>query len=106
VRFLVGQLVHSGRLQAKDADRVVCQVLHRELLGSTGVGRGFALPHSKSDVVGELLGVAGRSAVPVHWPGAIDAAPVRVVYLLVTPAAEPHASLRALEVVARHFREK
>ena len=104
VTFLVGQLVQSGRLQPENADRVVCQVLQRESQGSTGVGRGFALPHSKSDVVGEVLGVVGRSAVPVTWPGAVDAEPVRVVCLLVTPASEPRASMRALEAVARHLR--
>lgn len=104
VKFLVAQLVETGRLQPGAADRVVCQVLHRESLGSTGIGTGFALPHSKSDMVGEVLGIVGRSATPVHWPDAIDAQPVRVVCLLVTPAAEPGTSLRVLEAVARRMR--
>jgi nitrogen PTS system EIIA component len=96
VRFLVGQLVQSKRLAPENADRVVCQVLHRESLGSTGIGRGFALPHNKSDVVGEVLGIIGRSAVPITWPDSFDGVPVRVVCLLVTPACEPGASMRAL----------
>ena len=104
MQFLVGRLVQSGRLPPGNADRVVCQVLRRESLGSTGVGRGFALPHSESDVVGEVLGVVGRSAVPVTWPGAVDAEPVRTVCLLVTPAFDPGASMRALEAVVRQIR--
>jgi PTS system fructose-specific IIA component/PTS system nitrogen regulatory IIA component len=104
VRFLVGQLVQSGRLQPEKADRVVCQVLHRESLSSTGLGRGFALPHSKSEVVAEVLGIVGRSTAPVVWPGAMDTEPVRVVCLLVTPAFEPEASLRALQAVVRQLR--
>src|SRR5262245_26589747 len=106
VKFLVDQLVQSGRVQAEKAGRVVCQVLHRESLGSTGVGRGFALPHSKSDVVNEVLGIVGRSTVPVAWPAALDAEPVHVVCLLITPAGEPGASMRALEAVARKMRGK
>jgi mannitol/fructose-specific phosphotransferase system IIA component (Ntr-type) len=101
VTFLVGQLAQSGRLQQEDADRVVCQVLNRESLGSTAIGRGVALPHSKSDAVDQVLGVVGRSAVPVPWPGAWDDEPVRVVCLLVTPAAEPGASMQALTAAAR-----
>jgi 2-O-A-mannosyl-D-glycerate-specific PTS system IIC component len=97
VRFLVGQLVHSGRLRPEHADRVVCQVLHRESQGSTAIGRGFALPHSKSDVVGEVLGIVGQSAVPVDWPKDAGVDHVRVVCVLVTPASEPQAGLRALE---------
>jgi len=104
VKFLVGQLVQSGRLRPEDADRVVCQVLHRESLGSTVIGRGFALPHSKSDVVGEVLGIVGRSAVPVRWNDELAAEPVRVVCLLVTPAFEPGVSLRALERLSRQMR--
>jgi mannitol/fructose-specific phosphotransferase system IIA component (Ntr-type) len=106
VKFLVGQLVQSGRLRSEDADRVVCQILHRESLGSTGIGHGFALPHSKSDVVGEVLGIVGRSATPVNWPGTVDTEPVRVVCLLVPPASEPTAYLRALEAVVRQIRGK
>jgi mannitol/fructose-specific phosphotransferase system IIA component (Ntr-type) len=104
VRFLIGQLVHSGRLRPEDADQVVCQVLHRESLGSTAIGRGFALPHSKSDVVGEVVGIVGQSAVPVTWPGAVDVEHVRVVCLLITPAFEPEASIRALEAVSRQMK--
>ena len=101
VRFLVGQLVHSGRLQPMHADRVVCQVLQRESRFSTAVGGGFALPHTKSDVVSEVLGIVGRSTVALTWPGALDAQPVRMVWLLVTPESAPDASRRALQAVAR-----
>jgi mannitol/fructose-specific phosphotransferase system IIA component (Ntr-type) len=105
VKFLVNELVRLGRLRPENAARVTSQVVHRESLGSTGVGRGVALPHSKSNEVGEVLGVVGRSAVPVPWPGAMDEEPVRVVCLLITPASEPDASFRALEAAARQLRQ-
>ena len=48
IQFLVEHLVESGRLEPEHAARVRSQLLHREALGSTGVGRGIAIPHSKS----------------------------------------------------------
>jgi PTS system nitrogen regulatory IIA component len=104
VHFLVRWLVRSGRLQPGQADRVTCQVLHRESLGSTGIGRGIAVPHALSDAVGQVLGVAGRAAEPLAWPGASDSVPVRVVCLLVMPVSAPGASLRALEAAVRLLR--
>lgn len=106
VKFLVSQLVQSRRLRPEHADRVVCQVLHRESLGSTNIGRGFAIPHSKSDVVGEVLGIVGHSAVPVTWTGGMDAEAVRVVCLLVAPTFEPGTFLRALETLSRQMRSE
>lgn len=100
VRFLVECLVQSGRLQPMHADRVVRRVLHREAIASTGVGSGFAVPHSKSDAVSEVLGIVGRSTVALTWPGAADAQPVRVVCLLITPESAPGKSLQALQAVA------
>ena len=44
VKFLVEQLVQSGRLEAGHTARVCCQVLHRESQGSTVIGPGIALP--------------------------------------------------------------
>ena len=104
VRFLVGQLVQSGRLAPERAETVTRQVLRRESHGSTGIGRGIAVPHARSDAVAEVLGVVGRAEPPVAWPGAADAAPVRVVCLLVTPASDPRECLRALEAAVRRLR--
>jgi mannitol/fructose-specific phosphotransferase system IIA component (Ntr-type) len=104
VTFLVGQMVASGRLSAESIDRVVAQVLRREAVGSTGVGHAVAVPHAKSDAVSEVLGIVGRLPAPLAWPGAVDDQPVRVVCLLITPASDPGASLRALEAVARRLR--
>ena len=53
IKFLVDHLVQTGRLPAEQAARVTSQVLRRESLGSTGIGRGIAIPHAKSDVVSE-----------------------------------------------------
>ncbi len=104
VRFLVGHLVEGGSLAAEHAARVIDQILRRESLGSTAIGGGVAVPHSKSEFVFQVLGLIGRTAEPVKWPGAVDGVPVRLACLLVTPATDPGASLRALEAVVRRLR--
>lgn len=101
ITYLVGQLVQSGRLRAEDAARVCGQVLHRESQGSTAIGGGVALPHSKSDAVGAVSGVVGRAADPIPWRrGPIEEA-VQLVCLLVTPRSEPAKFLRAIEDLSR-----
>jgi len=59
----------------------------RELLGSTGVGRGIAIPHCRSLVVPRVRVAYGRMATPLPW-GAPDGEPVRHVFLIVAPPVE------------------
>lgn len=59
----------------------------RELLGSTGVGRGIAIPHCRSLVVPRVRLAYGRLAAPLNW-GAPDAIAVRHVFLIVAPPVE------------------
>ncbi len=104
VAYLVEQLVKAGHIQAAYAHRVLFEVLKRESQGSTGIGRGFAIPHTKSNFVSQVVGIVGQSGVPIPWPGTLDGEPVRGVCLLVTPTAAPGSCLRALEAVSRRMR--
>lgn len=103
--LLVQQLVLSGRIQPEHVDRFISQILRREILGSTGVGRGVALPHSKSDVIGDVVGVIARLANPIIWPGALDGQPVGIICLWATPASDPEAAIRVLQTIARQIRD-
>lgn len=58
----------------------------REAIGSTGVGQGIAIPHSRSLVVDRLEVVVGRSREGVEFD-AIDGKPVHLFFLIVAP---PH----------------
>lgn len=59
----------------------------REILGSTGVGRGVAIPHCRSLVVPRVRLAYGRLAAPLDW-GAPDSEAVRHVFLIVAPPVE------------------
>jgi PTS system nitrogen regulatory IIA component len=105
VRFLTNWLVQNGQLPAHELEPVVARILRREQLGSSGgIGRGAAIPHTNSTALNAPVLVAGRLAAPVDW-AAVDERPVRIVVLLVSPAANRGVALQALETVARRLRE-
>ena len=104
IKYLVDQLAQSGRLRPADAGRVCGELLHRESLGSTAIGGGLALPHSKSDAVSDVSGVVGRAAEPIRWPRGPGEEAVRLVCLLVTPTSDPGTFLRAMEDLSRRVR--
>ncbi|MGE0443377.1 MAG: PTS sugar transporter subunit IIA [Gemmatimonadales bacterium] len=60
---------------------------HREESGSTGIGRGVAVPHCRTPLVKRLRVLYGRRLGGVDW-GAIDGAPVEHFFLLVAPPME------------------
>lgn len=95
IRFLVGELVRQGRVTAEHAERAICQVVNREHQGSTALGNGVAMPHSKSEV-GCVIGIVGRSRFTLPWQGP-DGAPVHEVCLLLTPVDQPQRALQALK---------
>ena len=56
IRELVGNLVNAGQINADDAEGIVGAIMKREELGSTGIGRGIAVPHTKHPCVDKLVG--------------------------------------------------
>jgi PTS system fructose-specific IIA component/PTS system nitrogen regulatory IIA component len=103
VRFLVGWLVAAGRLPADELEPAVRQIMRREELGSTGVGRGLAIPHAASPAIDKPAAVVGRLAEPLDW-AAGDGERVGLVALVIGPGSGAPATLRALEEAVRRLR--
>jgi PTS system nitrogen regulatory IIA component len=103
ITFLVGALARAGGLPGVDTAALIGQLLKREEVGSTGIGRGLALPHTATDAVGQVVGAVGRARDGIRWDGSFDELPVRHVCLLLTPAACPRTTLLAQERVVRHL---
>ena len=70
----------------------------RETLGSTGVGRGIAIPHCRAPIIPALRLAFGRVAAGLSY-GAIDGQPVHFLFLIVAPPTE--ASNEYLPVLGR-----
>jgi PTS system fructose-specific IIA component/PTS system nitrogen regulatory IIA component len=78
--------------------------MKREELGSTGIGRGVAVPHTKHPSVERLVGTVGISRNGVEF-SSLDGEPVQIFFLLVSPPDRPGDHLRALENISRQLRD-
>ena len=56
IRELTLALQAAGRIKESEVDGIVKAVMKREELGSTGIGRGVAVPHTKHPSVDRLVG--------------------------------------------------
>lgn len=74
-------------LDAKSEETLLRVLIRREQLGSTGMGRGIAIPHCRSLVVHRLRMSYARLATPLAWES-LDGAPVRHIFLIVAPPNE------------------
>jgi PTS system nitrogen regulatory IIA component len=75
-------------------------LLERESLGSTGIGDGVAIPHGKLRRVSDMVVAFGRSRTGVDFQS-LDAKPVFLFFLLVTPESKPGDHLKALARISR-----
>lgn len=103
IREMVGALHAANHLQAADVDGVVQAVLRREAVGTTGIGRHIAIPHSRHAAVRDLIGTLALAPAGLPFDS-LDGEDVYVFVLLVSPQDRPGDHLRALEVVVRAMR--
>ncbi len=104
IREMVESLRAAGQFRGADIEDVIRAILKRELLGSTGIGRGVAIPHTKHNGVERLLGTVAVSRAGVPFES-LDGEPVYVFVLLISPQDRPGDHLRALENVSRCLRD-
>lgn len=105
IREMVGSLHRAGRLADNDMESVIRLILGREELGSTGIGQGVAVPHTRHPTLQGLIGTVALSRRGVDF-AALDGEPVDIFFLLVSPHNQPGAHLRALENISRHLKDE
>src|SRR5438270_6411038 len=84
---VVKELISLLGLDEKSEGMLFKMLKRRENLGSTGIGRGIAIPHCRSLVVSKLRVAFGRKASGVDFK-AIDDKPVNFFFLIVAPPLE------------------
>jgi len=86
-------------------ERVIFDVLlQREKLGTTGIGRGIAIPHGKMQDLERLHGIFARLPKPIDFD-AIDEQPVDLIFLLLAPETAGADHLKALARISRLLRD-
>ena len=84
-------------------EKIASYLVKREDLGSTGIGRGVAIPHARLPDLQRPYGLLAKLKQPVEFD-AIDGQPVDIVFVLLLPAAAENEALAALALVARALR--
>jgi mannitol/fructose-specific phosphotransferase system IIA component (Ntr-type) len=72
----------------------------REQTRSTGIGAGIAIPHGKCKAVKELVMAVGIAHDPIDF-ASIDAKPVSIIFLLVSPSDQTGPHIQALARISR-----
>lgn len=100
---LVDVLVAAKRVENRD--NVIEAVMKRENLGSTGLEKGIAVPHAKTDQVSKLTLAIGISFKGVEF-NAIDGKPSKVFFLMLASPDQSGPHIEALSEIARMTRSE
>lgn len=105
IQEMVAGLKNSGTIKPEDEAGIVAAILKREELGSTGIGNGVAVPHTKHPSVDRLVATVALSKEGVDF-ASLDGESVYILFLLVSPPDRPGDHLRGLENISRHLRNQ
>lgn len=103
IEELVDMLDKKGLILDKKV--TIESLMEREELGSTGVGQGIAIPHSKTKGVKELIAAFGVSKAGVNF-NALDGENVYIFFLLLAPEGAAGLMLKALARVSNFLKNK
>ena len=93
-----------------DLEKVSSTIFEREKLVSTGVGKGFAIPHGKTDSIEDVVAAFAITKEPIDFDS-IDGEPVRFIFLLIGKENLLNTHIKLLSRISRlmnkdEFREK
>ncbi|MEM7263860.1 MAG: PTS sugar transporter subunit IIA [Planctomycetota bacterium] len=106
IRELIATLVSGGQIEESSTADAEAAVEEREQQGSTGIGRGLAIPHAKScSFLSGIVGVFGRSAEGIEY-NSVDGEPVRVLFLILSGSDHGDDHVAALRRIAQLGRDE
>lgn len=102
IREMVEALANAGALSPDDVESVARAIIKRENEGSTGFGKGVAVPHVKHPAVKKMVATLGKASAGVDFM-ALDRAPVYIIVMLISPSDQPNEHLAAMETIFKHL---
>jgi fructose-specific phosphotransferase system IIA component len=108
IRRIIDLAAKSNKIL--DIEKVSQTIFEREKLVSTGVGKGFAIPHGKTDSISDVVAAFAVTKEPIDFDS-IDGEPVRFIFLLVGKENLLNTHIKLLSRISRlmnkdEFREK
>ncbi len=79
--FVEGKFIRNPEI-------VLQMVRQREKLGSTGIGKGVAIPHGRTAAASDVIIAFGRTDTPVDFD-AVDKKPVNLFFMVIAPPNDP-----------------
>lgn len=105
IRELIHSLAEHGALSPEHTEALVRATIAREREGSTGFGKGVAVPHIKHQCLEGMVATIGRSSKGIDF-AALDRAPVYTVVMLLSPTTKPEEHLAAMERIFRYLQRE
>lgn len=103
IRLMVASLKDAGKIRPTDEEAIVAAILKREELGSTGIGRGVAVPHTKHPSAESIIATVAVCHNGLDFES-LDGGDVFILFLLVSPPDRPGDHLRGLETITKHLK--
>lgn len=103
IRAMVASLCKAGQFTTDHEANIVAAIMKREELGSTGIGRGIAVPHTKHPSVDSLVATIALAKDGIEFQS-LDGENVYIMFLLISPPDRPGDHLRGLESISRHLK--
>lgn len=100
IKEMIDIMVENGIVT--DKEEVVEKAMEREAKGTTGVGKGVAIPHVKSDAVEKPAVAFGRSAEGIDY-GSMDEKPSYLFFLITVPEESHDEHLQLLAQLSRNL---
>lgn len=102
---LLDRLIAAGAVNGSLRETLKLRAMEREKSGSTGFGRGVAVPHVKHKDITRLSAAVGVSTKGVEFQS-LDRQPVYTVFLLLSPEDKPDEHLQAMEALFKHLNKE
>jgi len=103
IKEMIDRLKEAGKIASGiDFLNIIAE---REQLKTTGIGDGVAIPHARTNAVGDLVIAFGRSREGIDFKS-IDGQPVHLIFMLASPAYDASRYLNALARICTLLRQK
>ncbi|MGR3317060.1 MAG: PTS sugar transporter subunit IIA [Candidatus Anammoxibacter sp.] len=104
INEMVDALKETNSIDKDEVKDILRALNKREELGSTGIGKGVAVPHTKHPSIKSIVGLMARSVNGVEFD-ALDGEPVYLFFLLLSPSDSSSSHLSALERISNVIRD-